>query len=98
MLRISFELHDATVARLRNHPTGCGALAARRRVVGGDTGDRLVRRDQIGDELPRGLGARRGSRRRTRAENLEGFAAVDAALAGGAAYVTSSGLPHRAVR
>ena len=83
MVGIALELEDAAVARLRDHAAGGDAFAADRGVVRRDAGNGVVRRDEIWNELPGRLAARRGGNRRGAcAENLEELAAFDACFCG----------------
>ena len=51
MRRIAFELDGAPITRLGDEAAPGGAFAARRGEVRRNAGDRVVRRDEIGDEL-----------------------------------------------
>ena len=80
MHRIAFELDRAAVASFRDQSATGGALTTRRREVGRDARDGVVRRDEIGDELLdvflKAADSRRGGARG--AQDLEEVPALDA--------------------
>src|SRR4051812_23869358 len=51
MIRISLELDGASVARLRDDAAPGRTLSARRRVISRDSGNRLIRRNEIRYQL-----------------------------------------------
>src|SRR6185437_6097398 len=79
MVRIALELDRAAVARFGDDAAGSRTLAARRGVVRGDAGNRLVGRHQIWNELAGLFLARRDGQGGARgAKDLQEFAALDA--------------------
>ncbi len=78
--RIPLELDDPSVASLDEQPARGGAFAARARVVRRNARHRLVRRDEVRDEVPDSLGAAPHARRdgTSRPQDLEEIAALDA--------------------